>query len=363
MSWTTTLSILFLLDSSRTRHAFYHRNTWRSEESVRASRLTSKPDRGSTLRYFSAEEVRLHLDWSHIVEQLRVGFADSSAYTVPQRHHHALLDDSGERATLLLMPAWRLQSYIGVKVASVFPDNRLKNLPSVHGVYLLMDGDNGTPLAVFDGAEITARRTAAASVLAATYLARPDASTLLLVGAGVVSENLAHAYSSQFSISRILVWNHRQKGALQLAEKLRKSNLPAESVENLEGAVGAADIITCATLSKEPLVLGDWLQPGVHLDLVGGYTPAMRETDDMAVQRASIFVDSFEAGLVEPGDIVSPLESGVISIEDIKGDLFTLTQNKIVGRSSDKEITLFKSVGHGLEDILAASAVYEAAMP
>ena len=303
------------------------------------------------------EQVRSALPWRAAVESLRAGFAGGSTATVPQRHHHAM-SDAEDAPTLLLMPAWS-HSYVGIKIVAVFPSNRGTDVPTINGNYLLMDGATGVPLAVLDGGELTARRTAAASVLAATLLARPESSRLVVVGAGRLAGNLARAYAEHFALTDIAVWNHRPAGAERLAAELAGDGLPASATTELPSAVAAADIVTVATLSSGPVVRGAWLAPGTHLDLVGGFTPTMRETDDDAIRRAEVFVDTMTGALKEAGDIVQPLQSGVLSVEDIRGDLFALCAAPSSPTRGPGAITLFKSVGHALEDLVAAATVYE----
>ena len=250
------------------------------------------------------------------------------------------------------MPAWREGGMFGVKVVSVFPANGERGLPAVSASYLLSDGETGQHLALIDGAEITRRRTAAASALAGSYLAREDAKTLLIVGSGHVAGLMMAAYRAVRPIQRVMVWNIRPANAEKLAARLG-----AEAVTDLAAAVAQADIVSCATLAREPLVRGEWLRPGTHLDLIGGFTPAMREADDEAVCRARVFIDT-DAALAESGDIIDPIAHGVLRPDDIAGSLFTLCRGETPGRRDATEITLFKSVGSALEDLAAAGLAY-----
>ena len=304
--------------------------------------------------FINAQRIRRHLDWPRLVDALAAAFAEASV-NVPVRHRHALRD--GEHApTSLIMPAWNA-AYLGVKVVNVFPDNAALGRPTVTGAYLLMDGSTGEPLAVLDADELTAWRTAAASLLAAGRLARPDSAVLAVVGAGRIARQLVAAYESAFALRRVVVWNRHVERAQRLVDELGLAC--AEVGTDLASACAEADIITCATLAEAPLVRGAWLRPGTHLDLVGGFKPSMREADDAAVRRARVYVDSFDGALTEAGDIMAPLKDGVISKSDIVGDLFALMQGHAPGRGDEREVTLFKSVGHALEDLVAAAAVYE----
>jgi len=285
------------------------------------------------------------LPFDRLIGALRDGFVAGA--TVPLRHRHDLTE-----ASLLLMPAWRQGGMFGVKVVSVFPNNGVRGLPSVSASYLLCDGETGQHLALIDGGEITRRRTAAASALAGSYLAREDARSLLIVGSGHVAGLMADAYRTVRPIERVMVWNIRAAGAERLAERLG-----AEPVADLASAVAQADIVSCATLSREPLVRGEWLRPGTHLDLIGGFTPAMREADDEAVRRSRVFIDT-DAALAEAGDLIDPIAHGVLRREDIAGSLFSLCRGETPGRRDASEITLFKSVGSALEDLAAAGLAY-----
>ncbi len=255
------------------------------------------------------------------------------------------------------MPAWRANGLLGVKVVSVFPGNGARGLAAVSASYLLCDGATGQHLALIDGAEITRRRTAAASALAGSFLAREDAASLVIVGAGHVGGLMAEAYRVVRPIERVRVWNIRSAGAERLAARLRAEGVAADAVTDLAAAVAQADIVSCATLSLEPLVRGEWLRPGTHLDLIGGFTPAMREADDTAVRRARVFIDT-DAALVEAGDLIDPIAHGVLRREDIAGSLFSLCRGEAAGRRDAQEITLFKSVGSALEDLAAAGLAY-----
>lgn len=306
----------------------------------------------------TADDVRRHLDRRSLVDALEDIFRDGCE--APVRHHHTVAVPGGSDATLLLMPAWIPGRYVGTKVVNVFPDNGRLGLPSVESIYLLFSGRSGELLATIDGAELTARRTVAASSLAARYLARKDAARLLVVGTGKVAGQLADSHAAVRPIRHVDVWGRDGDKAAKLARSLASRGFAAAPVNDLASAVAEADIISCATLSAEPLIHGEWLRPGAHLDLIGGYTPAMREADDEAVRRASVFIDTAGA-LAEAGDIVVPLRTGVLGRAGILADLTDLARARHPGRRSDDEITLFKSVGAAAEDLAAAALAYERA--
>ncbi len=248
------------------------------------------------------------------------------------------------------MPAWQPGGLLGVKLVTVFPGNRACGLASVGSSYLLCDGATGRHLALLDGDTLTARRTAAASALAASFLARPDAARLLVVGAGHVAALLPEAHAAVRPLRTVTVWNRSAAGADTLAGRWRAAGFDARAVTDLRAAVAEADIVSCATLATAPLVQGAWLRPGTHLDLIGSFTPAMREADEAAVRGARVFVDT-EVALAEAGDLVG------LAPGELAGSLTDLCKGA-PGRTSAAETTLFKSVGTALEDLAAAGLVW-----
>ena len=257
------------------------------------------------LRVLGPAEVEAALPYGHLVEALRAAFRAGA--TVPVRHHHAIPRPGQDPATLLLMPAWREGGSTGVKLVHICPGNEARGLPTVPGLYVLFDGPTGMPRAVMDGTALTLRRTAAASALAASYLARADAASLTMVGAGALALHLVRAHAAVRPICRVALWNRTPARAEAVAGQLAGDGFAVEVVTELEPAVRAADIVSCATMSREPLVRGAWLRPGTHVDLVGAYRPDMR--------------------------------------------------GRHPGRTAPEEITVFKSCGTALEDLAAAELV------
>jgi ornithine cyclodeaminase len=274
---------------------------------------------------------------------------------VPARHVHAV----GDALTALLMPAWQPGRYFGLKVVNVAPRNAALGLPGLFATYQLFDADTGAPLALIDGGELTARRTAAASALAAARLARADARRQLIVGAGRVGGLLAPAYRAVRPIDDVMVWSRDAQSALRLVVRLAAEGVPARMVTDLAAAAATADIVCCATLATEPLVRGEWLAPGTHLDLIGGFTPAMREADDACFAGADVWIDTAEA-LAKAGDLLQPIASGALRREDVRGTLAELCASPAAPRDRARR-TVFKSVGTALEDLAAAILVYESA--
>lgn len=310
------------------------------------------------MRIVAADEIDRILTFPAMVEALRAAFV--AGFHAPHRHHHEIARAGASPATALLMPAWTDGApgdgaFLGVKIVSVFPDNGARGLPAIQGVYLLQDGATGEALAVMDGKRLTAWRTACASALAARSLARRDAAHLAMIGAGAVAPFLARAHAAVRPIRKVTIWNRSEEGAKRLADDLAKEFEVAVAADP-RAAVEAADVISCATLSRAPIVRGAWLRPGQHLDLVGAFNLAMREADDEALARARVFIDT-DGALSEGGDVAVAIRAGAYAPDKIEGDLAKLARGE-AARRSDEEITLFKSVGASVEDLAAAMLVW-----
>ncbi|MFO1217265.1 MAG: ornithine cyclodeaminase family protein [Burkholderiaceae bacterium] len=312
------------------------------------------------MQLIDANTTRERLAFAPLIDALRRMFV--AGCEVPQRHTHRIADARGSATagTVLLMPAWQPGQRLGIKTVTVFPGNGAFGKPGLHSVYTLFDAATGEPLAQMDGNEITSRRTAAASALAASYLARADAACLLVVGAGRVAALMAEAHAAVRPVRRVRVWNRNRAAAQALADRLATRGFDAGVVDDLAAAAAEADLISCATLATAPLVLGQWLRPGTHLDLVGSFSPEMRETDADCFARSRVYVDTHEA-LAKSGDVLQAMAEGAFSAERLQGDLAALCRGERSGRESDREITLFKSVGTALEDLAAAQLVFGAA--
>lgn len=314
----------------------------------------------------SAGDVDRSLTETGLVETLRTAFCDGAVQ--PVRHHHTVERPDGAASTLLLMPAWSDfnaagtsdDGFIGVKIVTVSPDNNAIGKPAVMGLFLLIDGKTGAPLALIDGPRLTTWRTACASALASSWLSRDDSSKLLIIGAGALAPFLVRAHAAVRPIRDIRIWNRTHANAEKLAAALSADGFAATATDNLDEALGWADIVSSATISDKPLVKGACLKPGTHVDLVGAFTPTLRESDDDAIRRARVYVDTRAGATKEAGDIVQSLASGALSHDAIVADLFELARGQKQGRQSADEITLFKSVGAALEDLAAGIAVYKA---
>lgn len=308
------------------------------------------------MRVVTAGEIDRALVRGGLVDALAEAFRGGTA--APDRHHHAIPRPSTD-ATLLLMPAWTEGEggFVGVKVVAVYPGNAAQGLASVQGSYLLLDGSTGTPVAVMDGTRLTLWRTAAASALAARHLARDDCRRMVMVGAGALAPYLIGAHRAERPIEDVAIWSRRPGPAAELATRLAQEGIPARATQDLAGAVAEADLVSCATLAAAPLVLGEWLKLGAHLDLVGAFNMSMREADDRALARAEVHVDT-PACLSEGGDVAVAIRAGTFSPDRVRGDLAGLVSGRVPGRTDAKAITLFKSVGASLEDLAAATLVW-----
>lgn len=306
------------------------------------------------MKIFDAAATREALPFDRLIARLREMFR--TGCQAPPRHVHAIEAD-GTQGTLLIMPAWT-HRYLGIKTVNVFPGNAARGLPGLFSTYTLFDATTGAPVAQMDGNVITSRRTAAASALAATYLARPDATRLSVLGAGSVGSLIPEAYAAAFGLETVTVWDRTPARAEAVARALALQGLPAVACADRERAVRDAEIVSTATFAGEPIVQGDWLAPGSHLDLIGGFRPDMREADDAAFVDARVFVDTDEA-LRKSGDLLGPIGRGVLGAASIAGDLRDLCTHAVVGRASATERTVFKSVGTALEDLAAAIQVYD----
>ncbi|OMO86966.1 Ornithine cyclodeaminase/mu-crystallin [Corchorus capsularis] len=313
--------------------------------------------------FISSDSLHSILSHNSIIQHFHSSLpAVSLAINTPIRQSYAVSPSS----SLLLMPSWSSSPslpYIGVKLVTHFPQNSALNLPGVHANYVLFSSATGQPLASMDGTVLTLYRTASVSGLASKLLARNDSKVLVMIGAGALAPHLIRAHlAGNPSLQKVIIWNRTIKKAADLAENLQGSNefngVSFESNGSLDEIVELGDIVSCATNAESPLVKGEKLKAGAHLDLVGSFTHTMKECDDEAIKRGRVFVDN-EAALIEAGELVGAFERGVIGKQDIGGNLAELIQGEKIGRKNSQEITVFKSVGSAVVDILAAQLVYE----
>lgn len=312
------------------------------------------------MRLFDIAALDAALSYPALIDILDDAFR--SEVVTPKRAQYSIERPGEEPAVLLTMPAWSPpdaeKPYIGTKILSVFFGNGKRNLPGVLGAYLLMDGATGQPLAVMDGNRLTLWRTAAASALASRYMSSPEASHMLMVGAGALAPFLIKAHRAVRPLTDIAIWARRPEAAEAIVAELGRDGITARATTDLEGEARTADLISCATNATEPLIHGHWLKREAHLDLIGGFTMQMREADADALHRAHVVVDSVKA-IEEGGDVAIAIAEGSYSADQVAGSLADLCHGRVAGRPEAGGITLFKSVGVALEDLAAAVAAWE----
>jgi ornithine cyclodeaminase len=303
-------------------------------------------------------EVHDAMDWSSLIEAMREAHRGGKRPEIGD-----LLLKSGDKSLLVRASIFGAAG-IGLKAVTVFPGNpaRQPALPTVQGEFLLFDEDTGSVLASIDGAAITPWKTAADSALGASILARPDAAVFAMIGAGTMAQPLIEAlFVAHRCLTEIRLWNRTRAGAERLAERIAAPGRRVTISESLEAAIRDADIISSATLSGEPLIRGEWLKPGAHLDLVGAFTLEMREADDEALRRGRIFVDTRETTIGHIGEIMIPMNSGVIGAADIEADLFELCGDAGFTRAPD-DITIYKNGGGAHLDLITGRHIHELVM-
>jgi ornithine cyclodeaminase len=307
----------------------------------------------------SAELLRELTPWPALIEAISTAFQDPCE--TPARSHYDVRVPGAETASLLLMPAWTVGGVLGVKVVQVFPGNSQLGKPSISGIYMLASAVDGGVYALIDAPELTARRTAATSALASRFLSRDSSRRLLVLGTGMLSFNMVAAHASVRSLGHVAIWGRNKEKALGVASRVQSElDIDSEVVDDLPAAVRGADIVSTVTTSTQAILPGRFLRAGTHVDLVGGFTPKMREADDDVIRSARVYVDTLQGAAAEAGDIAIPIARGIMQASDIRGDLSGLCQRRVLGRASDSDITVFKSVGCALEDLAAAALAWAA---
>lgn len=303
------------------------------------------------MRAFDRTDVRDALPWRQLIDGLRETFRTGCVQ--PLRTVHQVKVPGEPDASFFMMPAWQEGGKLAVKILFICPGNANRDLPAVNGSIVVFDAVTGAPEAILEGSEVTARRTAAASALAAEVMARQDVRSLLVAGAGTIAANLIPAHRTVRDYERVTLWARDRSKAQALADELGEGVAVAD---DLDAAVAEADVVSTATLASVPLIKGALVKEGTHLDLVGAYLPTMAEADAEALRRAAgaIIVDTFDGALAEAGDIIQAIDAGAITRDDIAGDLAALCRGEVQPRTDDRQITLFKSVGAAIEDFAAA---------
>ncbi|MBT6037138.1 MAG: ornithine cyclodeaminase family protein [Kordiimonadaceae bacterium] len=306
------------------------------------------------MKYLSKELLETLLPYPELIDALNEGFRRGG--NTPLRHVHKVGKNS-----LLLMPSWQQGGMMGLKMTMVCPDNGKQGLDTIQSTYILSDATTGVPKAILDGDELTFRRTACASALASSYLSTRQAKSMLMMGTGKLAPHLIRAHSSVRDLKEIYIWGRRFEQAEKLAKALNNElTATVTAIKDPSKYANICDIISCATFANEPILKGKWLNSDKpqHIDLVGGYTYDMREADNDVIACSNIYVDAFSGALSEAGDILRPIDEGIISKDDVLGDLFDLVSDNFKRQANGKN-SFFKSVGTALEDLIAAKLGFD----
>ena len=307
------------------------------------------------MNYFDSSAVKKALPYPELIDALAQGL--QLPIKAPPRSFFAPNDDA---SCVLIMPAWKAKEVFGVKLVSVWPSNKDIGSPTVSAVYVLLSCENGMPLAVIDGTELTLRRTAAAAALAARILARKNSQTLAILGTGALSVPMAQAHASVMHFKNILIWGRQKNKALSVVAELKNLGIESTYSKDLDATLKQADVVAAATTATEPFILSKWLQPGTHLGLIGAFTPQMAEAEPALMSKVQVFADNRSAVLEKGGEILQAIEQGIISPSSIEGELAELASMPIRSwRNNDQAITVFKSVGFASLDLIAAELVFQ----
>jgi 1-pyrroline-2-carboxylate reductase [NAD(P)H] len=311
------------------------------------------------MQVISAEQVHAALAYPDLVDALQAAYANK--YTMPPRQVFLLDDNQDNHDAFALLPSWN-DSLIGVKAFTYFPDNPRPQYASLYSKIMLFDRAHGQPLALVDGTSVTYWRTAGISALATRLLAREDSETLLLLGTGNLAAYIIRANLSVRLIRRVLVWGRTtakaEKVAAQMANEFPKIHFSVP--DDREAACRAADIVVCATGSHEPVVRGDWIKRGTHTDFIGNHHATKRECDTALVATSKVYVDSRDNCFREAGEILVPISEGAIAADHVLAELREMCSGTVPLRTSNDDITLFKSIGMALSDLVGAGCAYRA---
>lgn len=314
------------------------------------------------MNWISNEFIKENINYPELVEALEMAFGLNTIQCPPKQAYNYKSTNSNEDNTLLFMPSWDNESYFGVKLITATPNNsKLNNpkIPYLNGLYMLFNAENGLPLVVMDAKLITNIRTAATSVLASSFLAKKQASKILIIGNGTLSPFYIQAYASKQNINTIYLWGRNYKKSKQVVEALDDCAVKVEAVEDFVPIIREMDIISCITSSHDPILTKEHVSSGQHFDLAGSYAEDMHEVSEDVVAACSIYTDNFDVTLKHAGELVKALKENKINKSDIKGDLRFLCKNNLSKRNSDEENTLFKCTGMAIEDLVIAKLVYD----
>lgn len=311
------------------------------------------------MKIISAEEVHAALSYPALVDTLQDAYAQP--FNMPPRQVFLLDEQPDNHDAFAVLPSWN-DELIAVKSFTYFPDNPRPDYASLYSKIMLFDRKHGEPLALVDGTSVTFWRTAGISGLASRLLSREDSKTLLLLGAGNLAPYIIKAQLSVRPIERVMVWGRTPSKAQQIVDALSAEviDVSFETAHDLQVACGDADIIVSATGSHEPLVLGDWVTPGTHTDFIGNHHATKRECDTALVVNSKVYADSYVNCFKEAGEVLVPIDEGAVTKDHVVGELTEMCSGKAALRESDDEITLFKSIGMAMSDLVGAGCAYRA---
>ncbi len=306
-----------------------------------------------------AEQIHQTLNFPELIRALKDTFSKPAG--MPQRQVFSLDESSSHSDAFAVLPSWNDKT-IAVKAFTYFPNNpsQSADLESLYSKIMIFDRKTGVPQALVDGTSVTYWRTAAISALGSKFLAREDATKLLVCGTGRLASFMALAHASVRPITEIKIWGRNRDSALKIVDIVKSSRpeLDVTVCDNLEFAVRNADIISCATGSPTPLFDGDWVQEGTHTDFVGNHNHDRRECDTKLILKSNVYVDSKINVFAEAGELLIPVAEGVYSTNEVKGELAQLCDHRVKGRTDIKQITLFKTVGTALADLVGAQIAF-----
>lgn len=311
------------------------------------------------MKIISAEEVHAALSYPNLVDALQDAY--SNEFSMPPRSVFLLDDNEDNHDAFAVLPSWN-GNLVGVKAFTYFPDNPRPQYQSLYSKIMLFDRKHGEPLALVDGTSVTFWRTAGISGLASRLLSRENSETLLVLGTGNLSTYIIRAQASVRPLKRILVWGRTASKAEEVVKTMSAElpNIELSVASDIEKACGEADIVVSATGAHEPLVKGDWIKEGTHTDFIGNHHATKRECDTALVVKSKVFADSRVNAFKEAGEILVPISEGVFKKEDVRGELTEMCTGKVPLRENDQEITLFKSIGMALSDLVGAGQAYAA---
>ena len=305
------------------------------------------------MKYFDMKAIQTALPYPLLVEALAKGLQQFA-----QTPARSFFSPNQDASCVMIMPAWRPHQMMGVKLVSIWPENNAKGESAVSAVYVMISCLDGRPLAVLDGTELTLRRTAAAAALAAKRLARENSETLAVLGTGSLSVPLVQAHTDTMRFKNVLVWGRQFHKAQRVVNQLKELGIEVRAMGDLEETLALSDVVAVATTATEPFLKAAWVKPGTHISLVGAFTPQMAEAEPVLMARSQLFADCRASVLEKGGEVFQAIEQGLVLDSDIIADLAELTaQSDRSWRHDGQAITVFKSVGFALLDLIAAELI------